>query len=261
MTDKPRIVLVGATGKTGNAVALGLVDRSDVKLVACVAPSLATSTPSRAIPAGTTGYGSLAEVPSDMFDVVVDLSLGAHVIHHAQIALGAGAHLVIGATGVTEDELEAIGQQANERSLGVYYCPNFSIGAVLMMRLSSQIAGIWDGSIEIVETHHDEKIDSPSGTASHTASLIAAAGGHSTRGVSSADIGPARGMSHDGVRIHSIRLPGAVAHQDVRFGAPGEMLTISHDALDRTCYAAGVALASRAVRSRHGLTTGLEHIL
>jgi 4-hydroxy-tetrahydrodipicolinate reductase len=172
-----------------------------------------------------------------------------------------GAHLVVGATGLDSSELDGVGEMAAASNLGVMYCPNFSVGAVLMMRLSEQVASVWEGSVEIVETHHDGKLDSPSGTAAHTADLLASAGAHSTDGPSSSDTGPARGDSHRHVRIHSLRLPGAVAHQDVKFGAPGEILTISHDALDRSCYAAGVALASRAVRSRHGLTIGLEQIL
>lgn len=260
---RTRILLVGATGRTGNAVACGLADHDHgADLTACVAPSLSPGRePTRSVPTGVQVGGSIADIDPATYDVVVDLSQGAHAAANAALARAADRPLVIGATGLPAELLPALGQEFQAAGLGVLYCPNFSVGAVLMMQAATWIAERWPGVVEIVETHHDGKLDSPSGTAIRTAELLAEIGAHSTTAASASDTGPARGQTVAGIRVHSLRLAGAVAHQEVRFGAPGELMTIGHDAIDRSCYAAGVARAAEWVRSTTGLSIGLEHAL
>jgi 4-hydroxy-tetrahydrodipicolinate reductase len=261
--QRPRVVLTGATGKTGNAVAHGLAARTDVELVACVAPSLGGAAPTRAVPEGVSVAASLGDVAAD-YDVLVDLTHAGPAQANVLAALGAGAHVVLGTTGIDPAELRSLGARAEQAGLGLLYAPNFAIGAVLMMRFAADAARLIP-DVEIVETHHGAKRDAPSGTARRTAELVAAAraGAGASPQVAALVAGdsPARGEGVDGVPVHSLRLPGAVAHQQVVLSDVGEVLTISHDAVDRSCYAAGVARAVRGVSSFTGLRTGLEHVL
>jgi 4-hydroxy-tetrahydrodipicolinate reductase len=257
MSIRPRILLAGATGKTGNAIAHGLVDRDDVDLVAAVAPSLAPgATPTRSIPEGIACAATIGEIVTD-WDVLVDVTHAEPGLAHAREAFAAGKHVVLGTTGIADDDLIHLGAMAKAAGVGLLYVPNFAIGAVLMMRFAAEAAKYLD-DVEIVEIHHAAKLDAPSGTARRTAQLVAAARGTNSHG---ADSSGARGEVVDGVHVHSLRLPGAVAHQTVTASAPGELLEIRHDALDRGCYAAGVARAARGVREIHGLAIGLEQVL
>lgn len=252
MTGRPRIILAGATGRTGSAVAHELARRDDVTLVACVAPSFA-GTPTRPAPEGTPVAGSPDQLPANLVsagDVLVDLSVAEAVADHLQWACDNAMHAVVGSTGLQDGVMESAGSRYVAAGLGVAYIPNFSIGAVLMMQVAAEVARTME-SCEIVEMHHDTKRDAPSGTAIRTAQLVSA----QRAGVSSLPAG-----SVD-TPIHSIRLPGATAHQEVIFGAPGELLTIRHDAIDRSCYAGGVVLAASMVPSHPGLTIGLEQWL
>lgn len=260
----PRIALCGATGRTGNAVAHALVAREDVALAACVAPSVAT-TPTRALPDGVAAYSSLEDaLDAGGVDVVVDLSRADAAIEHLELALGRGIGVVVGATGFEEGQLEPYGARFDAAGLGLLHVPNFSLGAVLAMRVAADLARHFP-DVEVVETHHDGKRDAPSGTAIHTARLVGAAraeaGLVAGPGAASAGTDGARGELVNGVPVHAIRLPGATAHQEVVFGAPGELLTIRHDAIDRSCYAAGVARAVTGLARIRGLETGLEHVL
>ena len=267
MSDAPRIVLCGATGRTGNAVAHALVaggERSlGATLAAVVAPSVA-ATPTRVLPAGIPAFATLEEALTQPADVVVDLTHAEPALVHLDLALDAGLPVVLGATGIAQDRLDDAGRRFAAAGLGLFVVPNFSIGAVLSMRVARELAGYFP-DVEIIETHHDAKRDSPSGTAVHTASLIAQARAAADLVPSSASAQagaePSRGESIHGVPVHALRIPGATAHQEVVFGAPGEVLTIRHDAIDRSCYAAGVALAVRRVRAMRGLEIGLEHVL
>ncbi|MCW2956246.1 MAG: dihydrodipicolinate reductase [Thermoleophilia bacterium] len=266
MTTRPTIILTGATGRTGNAVAHALASRDDVDIDALVAPSVASGTPSRPLPAGVRAFATLAEAlvtaPADA--VIVDLTHADAAIAHAELALGAGRHLVLGTTGIADSTLEELGDRFAEAGLALLHVPNFSLGAVLSIRLATQVAAFFP-DVEIVETHHDGKRDSPSGTAVHTARAIAAArrdaGLAPGHGAAAAGDGGGRGESIEGVPVHALRLPGATAHEEIVFGAPGELLTIRHDAIDRSCYAAGVVLAARRAPEFTGLTTGLETLL
>ncbi len=267
MSDSsPPIILCGATGRTGNAVAHALANRHDANLVGVVAPSVA-GTPTRHIPDGVPAFASLAEALDAIPDngrVIVDLTHAEPAREHLALALAAGVPFVLGATGIDPAELADWGLRFAADDLGLLVVPNFSIGAVLAMQLAARVAR-WFPDAEIVETHHDGKRDSPSGTAAHTARMIAdarrAAGLAPHPAAASAGVDPARGESIEGVPVHALRLPGATAHQEVVFGAPGELLTIRHDAIDRSSYAAGVLVAARHVGSLRGIETGLEHLL
>jgi 4-hydroxy-tetrahydrodipicolinate reductase len=175
-------------------------------------------------------------------DVLLDVTTHPASVDVSMRALAAGIPVVVGATGWTDAERAALGAEAEKRGLGALIVPNFALGAVLMMRFA-EMAARYFPTVEIVELHHDAKKDAPSGTARSTAERIVAAGG------------PAH------VPIHSVRLRGLVAHQEVLFGGDGELLTLRHDALSREAFAAGILAAVRAVRGLRGLTVGLDGIL
>ncbi len=266
-TASAAIILCGATGRTGNAVAHALAQRAGVQLAAVVAPSVAT-TPTRPLPSGVPAFATLAqafEATADVADrVVVDLTHAEPALEHLAATLEAGLPIVVGATGIADEDLLAWGERYEAAGLGLFVVPNFSVGAVLGMRMA-QLAARYFADAEVVETHHDGKRDSPSGTAAHTARLIAAARREAGRepgpGAASAGSDASRGESIDGVPVHALRIPGATAHQEVVFGAPGEVLTIRHDAIDRASYATGVAIAVDHVRDLRGLEIGLERVL
>ncbi|RYG32063.1 4-hydroxy-tetrahydrodipicolinate reductase, partial [bacterium] len=169
---------------------------------------------------------------------------------------------VIGCTGLSAEQVEALGIACETRGLGGMIVPNFAVGAVLMMRFA-QMAAKWIPDAEIIELHHDRKEDAPSGTAMRTAELIAAA-----RTLPRTELPTpyfkaegARGSEVEGVPVHSIRLPGLLAHQEVIFGTRGESLTLRHDSYDRVGFMPGVRLAARSVLQRSGLTVGLESVM
>ncbi|HEV2372243.1 MAG TPA: 4-hydroxy-tetrahydrodipicolinate reductase [Streptosporangiaceae bacterium] len=199
-------------------------------------------------------------------DVVVDFTHPGAVMDNLRWCIDQGLDTVVGTSGFDEARLastrEWLGDTPKARVLVV---PNFAIGAVLMMRFATQAARFFP-SAEVIELHHAGKVDAPSGTASRTASLVAAARAAAGRGpgpdatVTAAE--GARGALTDGVRVHSVRLAGLVAHQEVLFGGPGEVLTIRHDSLDRASFMPGVLLAVRGIASLPpGLTVGLDPLL
>ncbi len=190
-------------------------------------------------------------------DVVVDFTVPEAAAGNIRAALEAGAHCVVGTTGIPEDERERLGELALSRGLGLLIAPNFAMGAVLMMRFAQEAARFFQG-VEIIELHHDRKLDAPSGTALMTADRVAGQWSGSP-GPGAGE--PSRGLGRGGVQVHSIRLPGLVAHQEVVFGNPGEVLTIRHDSLDRKSFMPGVVLAIRRIREVRGLVFGLEGLL
>jgi 4-hydroxy-tetrahydrodipicolinate reductase len=197
--------------------------------------------------------------------VVVDFTTPDVVMGNLQWAVGQGIHAVVGTTGFTDQRLSSVrGWLGTRPDVGVLIAPNFGIGAVLMMQFAAKAARYFE-SAEIIEQHHPRKLDAPSGTSGHTARLIAAAR-------ASAGLGPmpdatkeeapgARGTDVEGVRVHSVRAAGLVAHQEVLFGTDGETLTIRHDSLDRVSFMPGVLLGVRGIVSRPGLTVGLDAFL
>lgn len=200
-------------------------------------------------------------------EVVVDFTQPDAVFDNVCWCLEHGIHCVVGTTGMSDAELEKIAELAASKQLGAFVAPNFSIGAVLMMHLS-KLAARHMGSAEVVEMHHNAKLDAPSGTAHKTAREIAAVWreyGRPPGGDHHPDeeekVAGSRGGEAEGVHVHSVRLHGAEAHQEVIFGAQGQTLTIRHDAMNRTSYVPGILLAVKSVSSRPGLVVGLEHLL
>jgi len=198
-------------------------------------------------------------------DVVVDFTRPDVVMGNLQWCLEHGLHTVVGTTGFTPERLAMLsGWLELAPGVGCVVAPNFGLGAVLMMRFAAQAAPYFD-SVEIIEMHHPGKADAPSGTARRTAELIARAradaGGKAAPDATSDSLPGARGATVDGVPVHSVRLAGLVAHQEVLLGATGETLTIRHDSLDRASFMPGVLLAVRAVADRPGLTVGIEALL
>jgi 4-hydroxy-tetrahydrodipicolinate reductase len=186
---------------------------------------------------------SLADVIRDARpDVVVDFSVPDTVFDNAKLCLERGVHVVVGTTGMTRDQVAELTERAAESDANCFIAPNFAIGAVLLMEASKLVAHHMP-DCEIIELHHDQKVDAPSGTAKRTAELIAAETGGAEP------------------PIHSVRLPGLVAHQEVVFGGLGQTLTLRHDSIARESFMPGVLLAVRRVGELDGLVVGLEHLL
>jgi 4-hydroxy-tetrahydrodipicolinate reductase len=197
--------------------------------------------------------------------VLVDFTHPDVVLDNVRFAIDQGIHAVVGTTGFTPDRLDTIrGWLAEKPETGVLVAPNFGIGAVLSMKFA-QLAARYYESAEVIELHHPGKADAPSGTAVRTAQLIAAAraeaGMAAPPDATSQALDGARGADVDGVHVHSLRITGMVAHQEIVLGAEGETLTIRHDSLDRASFMPGVLLAVRGVSARPGLTVGLEPLL
>lgn len=195
-------------------------------------------------------------------DVLVDLTSPASVYQHTRQALELGIRPVVGTTGFSDDELKELTQYAIKHKIGCIIAPNFAIGAVLMMKFAEQAAKYLP-AIEIIEMHHDQKLDAPSGTAMKTANLIATNRDVQSQGhpKEKETLTGARGANYDGMRIHSVRLPGLVAHQQVLLGGEGQLLTIRHDSFNRGSFMSGVALSINKVMEIENLVYGLENII
>jgi 4-hydroxy-tetrahydrodipicolinate reductase len=205
----------------------------------------------------------LAGVADAGAQVVVDFTRPDVVMDNVRFAVEHGIHAVVGTTGFTAERLDTVrGWLADAPEVGVLVAPNFGIGAVLATHFAERAARFYP-SVEIVELHHPAKADAPSGTAARMAQLIGAAraGLPPAPDATTQELDGARGADVDGVRVHSVRLTGLVAHHEILFGGEGETLTIRHDSLQRTSFMPGVLLAVRAVASRPGLTVGLEPLL
>ncbi len=246
MSERRKVAVVGAKGRMGATVCQAIDAAEDLALV------------------GRFDEGDdLAAVRGA--DVVVEFSVPSATFDNVVACLDAGADVVVGTTGWDAAKLEALGRRlaaAPER--GVLIAPNFAIGAVLMMGFARQAARFYE-SVEIIELHHPDKVDAPSGTAARTAALVAAARAEAglppVPDATTTDPGGARGADIDGIHVHGVRLRGLVAHQEVLFGTEGESLTIRHDSFDRVSFMPGVLAGVRAIGSRPGLTVGLEHVL
>ncbi|WP_031467345.1 4-hydroxy-tetrahydrodipicolinate reductase [Sciscionella sediminilitoris] len=243
-----RVGVLGARGRMGAQVCQAVEDAPDTVLAAAVD---AGDEPATLTEAGT--------------EVAVDFTHPDAVLENLRFCVAQGIHAVVGTTGFTEERLETVrGWLAEAPGVGVLLAPNFAIGAVLSMRFA-QLAAKYYESAEVIELHHPRKADAPSGTASRTAELIARARGEAGLGAApdatTSEVDGARGADLNGVRVHSVRLAGLVAHQEVLFGTEGETLTIRHDSLDRSSFMPGVLLGVRSILDRPGLTIGLEPLL
>jgi 4-hydroxy-tetrahydrodipicolinate reductase len=196
-------------------------------------------------------------------EVIIDFTHPDVVMDNLKFVIDNGIHAVVGTTGFTDERLQQVRSWlAAKPDTAALIAPNFAIGAVLCMHFARQAAPFYD-SAEVIELHHPQKADAPSGTAALTAKLIAEARKDlpPNPDATSASLPGARGADVDGIPVHSVRLAGLVAHQEVLFGTAGETLTIRHDSLDRTSFVPGVLLAARRIHERPGLTVGLEPLL
>ncbi|HXH22652.1 MAG TPA: 4-hydroxy-tetrahydrodipicolinate reductase [Dehalococcoidia bacterium] len=195
-------------------------------------------------------------------DVVIDFTNAEWTPRVAKAALAAGARLVIGTTGLSEAFLRELERECRARKLGAFVAPNFAIGAVLMMHMAAIASRYFDWA-EITEMHQERKVDAPSGTAVTTARMMAQARGKSFQHnePEKQTLPGSRGATYEGIAIHSVRLPGLVAHQEVVFGGLGQTLTIRHDSTGRESFIPGVLLATREVMKRQELVVGLENLI
>jgi 4-hydroxy-tetrahydrodipicolinate reductase len=195
-------------------------------------------------------------------DVLIDLTTPEVGMHHAKTALTYNVRPVVGTTGFTVSDLEELESICREKELGCIIAPNFAIGAVLMMKFS-QMAAKYFNDVEIIEMHHDQKLDAPSGTAVKTAEMISSVRESKKQGHPNEKetLQGSRGGEYDGMHIHSVRLPGLVAHQQVLFGSDGQTLTIRHDSYHRGSFMSGVKVAVESVMKNNSFVYGLENIL
>lgn len=248
--------MLGASGRMGQTVVSAVNGADDLQLVARVDQ---VESPGR-VPMFASFKAALNATEPE---VAVDFSVADAAAMHVLEALDAGVSPVIGTTGMSKKQIQAIRKRADATDLGVFIAPNFAIGAVLMMQMAELAAPHLD-SVEIIELHHNRKIDAPSGTATRTAEVIVSArSGSPAVDTSTANftLEGVRGGVREGVRVHSVRLPGLVAHQEVIFGGEGQTLTIRHDSTSRESFMPGVLLAVRRVRGLKGLVVGLDHLL
>ncbi len=250
----------------GAEVCRAVAAAADLDLVAAVDPGVAgRSLAEVAGLEGAVGELVVAEDRSALLEagteVAVEFTGPGAVGDNLVWLLEQGIHAVVGATGIGEADLARARELAAAGAANALVAPNFAIGAVLLMGFAEQAARHLP-HVEVVELHHDRKVDAPSGTALRTAELVAEARGTAPDAPAGDDAHPgARGATHAGVRVHSVRLPGLVAHQEVIFGGQGQTLTIRHDSLDRSSFMPGVLLACREVAGLDGLVVGLEHLL
>ncbi len=245
--ERTKVGVLGARGKVGREVCAAVEAAEDLELAATV----------------DTGAGddSLEDLVAAGVQVVVDFTHPDVVMDSLRFCIEHGIHAVVGTTGFDDERLERLRGWLDGSATGVLVAPNFSVGAILMMRFAVEAAPFYE-SVEIVELHHPDKADAPSGTARRTASLIAAARREAGSGpvpdATSTSLEGARGADVEGIRVHGLRIRGLVAHQEVILGGQGETLTIRHDSLDRVSFTPGVLLGVRGIAERPGLTVGLE---
>jgi 4-hydroxy-tetrahydrodipicolinate reductase len=249
----------------GLATCKAVLDAPDLDLVAAVARATGVGRPLRELvpgaPDGLVVGEDLSELLAAEAAVVVDFSRPEATAAAVEGLLSEGVHLVSGTTGLSPEVMDDLGNLAGKADHGnAVWAPNFALGAVLAMHFAA-VAGRFYPAAEVIELHHQGKADAPSGTALRTARAIAAARTPEGRPSGSESVPGVRGGEVEGVRIHSVRLPGLVAHQEVIFGGQGEVLTLRHDSLDRSSFMPGVLLAVQAVTTRPGLTVGLEPLL
>lgn len=241
-----RVGVLGAKGKVGATMVQAVEATDDLTFTS-----------------GVDAGDSLSLLTDSRTEVVIDFTHPDVVMDNLKFLIDNGIHAVVGTTGFTDERLNQVKAWLGDKpDVAVLIAPNFAIGAVLSMHFAKQAARFFE-SAEVIELHHPQKADAPSGTAARTARLIAEArkGLPPNPDATSTGLEGARGADVDGIPVHSVRLAGLVAHQEVLFGTQGETLTIRHDSLDRTSFVPGVLLAVREVRQHPGLTVGLEPFL
>jgi 4-hydroxy-tetrahydrodipicolinate reductase len=260
-----RVGVIGACGRMGLMVCRAVAEADDLALVAAIDRSKVGENVGALI-----GQPKLGIPVSDELDrlleaeaeIAIDFTHPDVVMENVRWCIDHGVHLVVGTTGITQEDLQsiekAIADEGHETH--VIVASNFALGAVLMLRFAS-VAVRFFPAVEIIELHHDNKADAPSGTAIATMHRLHEERPKPWRGPMPESLDGVRGGDFDGIRVHSVRLPGLVAHQEVILGGQGQTLTIRHDSTDRSSFIPGVLMAARAVMTRPGLTVGLEPLL
>ncbi|MCP0914720.1 4-hydroxy-tetrahydrodipicolinate reductase [Legionella sp. 27cVA30] len=240
-----RVIVNGAHGKMGALAAETIRNHADFELVAALGRA----------------DNLQQEIARTAAQIVIDLTRADCVYQNSLAIIQSGAHPIIGTSGLQDEEIRILQNLCSEQNLGGIIVPNFSIAAVLMMQFAAQAARFLP-EVEIIEAHHQQKLDAPSGTAMKTAEMIDAARRQEKNTLLLKELLPgARGGTHRNVNIHSIRLPGILAAQQVIFGNPGETLSIVHNSIDRISFMPGLLLACQRVQRLNSLYYGLEHLL
>lgn len=270
MGGKIKVVIGGINGKMGRASARAIADDADLELVGAFGKAGAAyvgedlgdfaSTLKTDILVSNGFPDILARVVPDVY---LDFTRAEAAFEQSKLALERGISPVIGTSGLGEKEIKELSELASKKKTGAMVVPNFSVGAVLMMEFARMAGGLF-GNVEVVEMHHTKKVDAPSGTAMHTVRKLASVGaGFNASEVEERELLPgargARGAA--GVRVHSLRLPGLISHQEVIFGSDGELLTIRHDSYNTNCFMRGILMSLKAVTRMNGLVVGLEKLL
>ena len=247
-----RIAVCGALGKMGKEVCEAVIECPETELIAKIDI------------ADGGMYHSIEEAHRvENIDVLVDFTQPKSIYENAKYCLNNGIKIVIGTTGLTDEQISELEDLSKEKNTGCLIAPNFSTGAVLMMMFSKLAAKYFDNA-EIIELHHNQKKDAPSGTAIKTAKLMAEAKQDFTKGncaETETIQGSRGGTSYSNIHIHSVRMPGYIASQEVIFGASGQIMKIRHDSMDRKCYMQGVLLGIKHVFEKNDFVYGLENIL
>lgn len=259
--NKIRVIVRGASGRVGQVLVAGLPREPDIELVGAVDVQVAGDKL-------TLENGSMIPFSTDLSRIIdstrpqamVDFTLAHAVMPAVRTAAEKGVNLVIGTTGINQNDLAEIERLALTHKIGAVVAPNFALGAVLMLHFA-RIAAKYLDYAEIIELHHHLKADAPSGTALLTARAMAKARGKPFLRPAEQRQFPSRGENVEGVTVHSVRLPGLMAHQEVLFGGAGQTLSIRHDTIGRECYIPGVVLAIKEVVKRQGLVLGLDALL
>ena len=252
-----KVIIAGFKGKMGSTAVQMVKDDQELELAALLDPFAAEEELE-----GVPVFTSKEALIGFEADVWVDFTTPKFAYENTRFALENGFAPVVGTTGFSPEEIQELTSLSEEKKLGGLIAPNFAIGAILLMQFAAQAAKYFP-HLEIIELHHDKKKDAPSGTAVKTAELVSQTRTSLQQGAADEEelMAGARGAAFDGFRIHSVRLPGLVAHQEVIFGAQGEGLTIRHDSYDRISFMSGVNLAIKEVVKREKLVYGLEHLL
>ncbi|MGD9496532.1 MAG: 4-hydroxy-tetrahydrodipicolinate reductase [Armatimonadota bacterium] len=263
--EQIRVLVSGAGGRMGRTVVQAVTCADDMAVVGAVDPGYCDTTLSELVP-GTPAVRIVADVEEGIAccdpDVMVDFTQPAALMHNLPAALQAGVACVVGTTGFTDRLVEQLRELCERCNTPAVVAPNFSIGANLMMRFAAEAAALMDYAA-IIESHHENKLDAPSGTAMATAERMAQARGEDfeARPTQHFALEGVRGGTVRGISVHAIRMAGVVANQRVVLGGPGETLTIEHVTTGRECFMPGVLLAIRKVRDLTGLVYGLEQLL
>ena len=252
-----KVVIAGFKGRMGQAAYQMVLEDPELELVGLIDPHAAEKDL-----AGVPVFHDKEGVLMLEADVWIDFTVPKVAYEHTRFALEHGLAPVVGTTGFTTEEITDLIDLSREKNIGGLIAPNFAIGAVLLMQFAAQAAKYFP-NVEIIELHHDKKKDAPSGTAVKTAELISQVRQPQEQGAPDEEesLPGARGANYQGMHIHSVRLPGLVAHQEVIFGSQGEGLTLRHESYDRVSFMTGVNLGVKEVVKRHELVYGLEHLL